>query len=183
MRHLGVFITGLVLCATGSASYAQMADGRDFAIQNITRGKTAGNIYIGRQWKKGGELLKVSLNAKKNVEASSVYVRAYFYDRTGKLIQKYREPTRIQVREQYRGGMPEAFPAGKVQNVYFPILDAISSGRHRWAAAVVVFGGETEAVAAVFPSGMMRLEQLEFDEKELVIESGNLVLEEPVPGK
>ncbi|MBN1268344.1 MAG: hypothetical protein JXB04_02055 [Kiritimatiellae bacterium] len=167
------------LFAVGLSAGAQAVAGRIFTIESVTKGRTPGRVYTGREWRTGGELLRVGVTVREEVDARTVYARAYFFDRERRRIQKLTGPTKIQYGETYRGLLPEAFEPNKVYNIFFPIAEELSTGKNGWAVAVIVFGDEREAIASVFPANTFDLAALDFDEKSLALRS--VVVSPPAP--
>jgi hypothetical protein len=99
--------------------------------------------------------MEVSIETTKDLRTRNLYVRAYFFDSSNRIIQSDPAPGiayTVDPDDQsidYAYQIPTILKAGKAKTVYFPFPDKLPDD---WKV-VVVFGGRKGAVAAVSPSG------------------------------
>ena len=108
--------------------------------------------------------LEVKVQTKERTRANTLYAKAYYYDRLGKLIEKSNTPHPVErgTRETY--SMPVFFTKNKAENLYFAVPKKVFEMRD-WQA-VVIFGDKQAAAATVYPRGIVAL--FEFPERAQV---------------
>lgn len=108
--------------------------------------------------------LEVTVRTKARTRADTLYAKAYYYDKSRKLIEKTDKPHPVErgTRETYQ--MPVFFTKNKAETLYFAVPKKVLEKRDWWA--VVVFGDNQAAVATVYPRGIVTL--FEFPERPQV---------------
>jgi hypothetical protein len=132
------------------------------------------NIWADGGWKSGLNVVQVTLMVEEGAEAGDFYVRAYYYDRDGNLIETFKEPARTEVsRGREYTSLPPVWKNKAVETVYFPISPRLETGASRVQDIVVVFGNTSTAVATMSSNSRGKLEDFDFPEKQLVLASAS----------
>lgn len=136
----------------------------NFEVTRIRREFVPGFINTKNGWEYKIKCVKVDLRYKGAAAVEGANVKAYFFDREGKEVERFAGPPR---RQDEKGKYIEAIrryePGGKYE-VFFPI-SKVSEDRD-WKTVLVTFGNATEAAALADPRvGLMTLS---FDEKKVL---------------
>ena len=110
-------------------------------------------IYVGNAWRKDlPKRMQVSLRVAADTPSSSVFVKAYFYDKDAKLIGSYAKPNKVWT-PSARGIEEVSLPPtlSHVQNtdVYFAIPEDLQ--QKKWATVRVVCGDASSMAARWLP--------------------------------
>jgi hypothetical protein len=139
-----------------------------YRIRSLSKVKGTEQVELEEKWRTDiTDRIEVSLRVADPTPSDKVFVRAYFYDKDGALLHKFREPVKLW-RHTKIGfepvGMPAVLEKGKDTKVYFPITGELEVSK--WKKVLVVFGTSTAAEARVYPTGS--LEGLDFPERAFV---------------
>ena len=109
--------------SSGAGLSARAAD--DFKIVAVRPFWSADLIYVGKAWRKDlPKRILASLRVEADTPASSIFVKAYFYDKDDKLVGSSGAPNKIWTQTS-RGieevGLPATLPRVKTTDVYFAI--------------------------------------------------------------
>ncbi len=140
------------------------------AIRQARRTPHRTNIWCDGGWKKGINVVEVSLMVEEGAESGGFYARAYYYDKDGKLLQSFDQPPRAEAsngREYV--SLPAVWKNMIGETVSFPISPKWESGDKRLQDVVIVFGNGHRAVAAMSSNSSGKPEDFEFPEKALVL--------------
>lgn len=96
--------------------------------------------------------LEVTVRTKARTKANTLYAKAYYYDRSNKLIEKSDRPHPVERGAQEKYPMPVFFIKSKAEKLYFAVPEKVLETRD-WRA-VVVFGDKQAAAADVHPRGL-----------------------------
>lgn len=112
-------------------------------------------ITLNKTKEKGSFLpfLEVKVKTKERTRANALYAKAYYYDRSNKLIEKSDTPHPVERDTRQTYPMPVFFTKDKVENLYFAVPKKVLETRD-WRT-VVVFGDKQAATAVVYPSGIV----------------------------
>ncbi len=133
----------------------------DFVVRGLRRQNVPGFISTSNGWKWQLKSVEATLEYKGSADRTSASVKAYFYDRTGKLIEQFDTPPKRQDKDRNYVTTPEFFLKGKTVEVYYPITDFHETSG--LATVLVVFGSDNEFTAATMPK--TSFEFLDFAEK------------------
>lgn len=125
-------------------------------------------IYVGDSWHKDlPKRMQVSLRVANDTPSSSIFVKAYFYDKDAKLIGSYAKPNKIWTPTP-KGieeiGLPATLSHVKNTEVYFAIPEDLQE--KKWTTVLVVFGDTSKVAFAALP--LSELPKLDFPEKALL---------------
>lgn len=165
LRLRPIFFVPLFLLSL--SGYLKAQD--NFKISAIREISSADLIEVGGNWRKDlPKRLLVTLHAKQEVPASSVSVKAYFYDKDNNLLVSCQKPNQIWTKTN-RGfesvSLPPVLKKGTQTNVYFALPEDLQS-KH-WKTVLIVFGNSSEVAARSRPE--TALPNLVFPESSLVI--------------
>lgn len=136
----------------------------NFEISRIRREFVPGYISTQEGWEYRIKSVRVDLRYKGPAAVENAYVKAYFYDRDGKEIERFGSPPR---RQDENGKYLDAiarYEPGEKYEVFFPISKAAE--KSDWKTVLVTFGNANEAAALADPRvGFMTLN---FDEKKIL---------------
>ncbi|MFA5343218.1 MAG: hypothetical protein WC381_04560 [Kiritimatiellia bacterium] len=114
--------------------------------------------------------LEVVVQTKERTRADTLYARAYYYDKTRKLIEKTDKPSPGGRRAKQPYSMPVFFNKSKAETLYFAVPTNVLATQD-WQV-VVVFGDKQAAAADVYPHSLAALfdfpERLQVDKPERV---------------
>lgn len=108
--------------------------------------------------------LEVTVQTAERTRANTLFAKAYYYDKSGKLIEKSDMPHPVERGARQTYPMPVFFTKSKAETLYFAVPKKVLETED-WRA-VVVFGDKQAAVATVYPRGMVTL--FEFPERSQV---------------
>jgi hypothetical protein len=153
-----------------SADTAEQAKEVKLAIRQARRTPHRTNIWCDGGWKEGINVVEVSLMVEEGAESGGFYVRAYYYDKDGKLLQSFDQPPRAEAanRREYVS-LPAVWKNMIGETVSFPISPKWENGDKRLQDVVIVFGNGHRAVAAMSSNSRGKIEDFEFPEKTLVL--------------
>jgi hypothetical protein len=136
----------------------------DYDIRGVKREAAPGYVETKSGWEKRVKCIQARVEYKGREPYGAGSVRAYFYNREGKLIDRFNKAPRRQDDQGEYIEAPERFERGKPVEVYFPITQFLEESD--WATALIVFGNGKEASAETLPTRSM--EPLVFDEKVIL---------------
>lgn len=105
--------------------------------------------------------LEVTVKTRETTKSDTLYAKAYYYDKSRKLIEKTDTPSPGGSKAQQPDPMPFYFTKSKTETIYFAVPENVLETRE-WQV-VVVFGGDQAATASVYPSG--RASSFDFPER------------------
>ncbi len=160
---LRVFVLSLAFSA--GTAFSARAAGDDFKIVAVRPFWSQDLIYVGKAWRKDlPKRIQVSLRVDADTPASSVFVKAYFYDKDDKLVGTSPAPNKIWTQTP-RGieevGLPAMLPHVKTTDIYFAVTQELEA--KKWTTVLVVFGNAGKVAASANPSTSMS--KLDFPEK------------------
>ena len=158
----------LLLCAALCVTLAWRARAQqpdDFKIVNLRPVSSNNLIKIGGAWRKDlPQRIEASLHVAADTPSSTIFVKAYFYDRTNQLVASYNEPNHIWAATS-KGieevGLPTTLSHLKNTDAYFAIPEDLQA--KKWTTVLVVFGNDTKVAASANPA--TSLQRLDFPEK------------------
>ncbi len=133
----------------------------DFLIRGMKRTNAPGYIAVKSGWELRIKCVEVKLVYKGAEGGSAATVRAYYYDRQGKLIDRFDRPPRQQDENRKYIAAPEFFPKGETIEVYYPISDFHESSG--LSTVLIAFGKDGDFAVDTMPK--TSLEPLAFEEK------------------
>ena len=159
-----VFVPALLLWAAAPAVHAQT----NYRIVSIHPFSSHEDIKVGSGWRKDlPQRMQVSLQVPFDTPASSIFVKAYFYDKDDKQVASYPKPNSIWTSTPHgtaEVGLPPTLPRG-ITNVYFALPEDLQD--KKWTTMLVVFGDNKQVAANSLPA--TALPRLNFPEKAKVI--------------
>ena len=108
--------------------------------------------------------LEVTVKTKERTRADALYAKAYYYDKSRKMIDTDDEPYSVERGTRDPHPMPVFFTKAKIEVLYFAVPKKVLR-KTDWQA-VVVFGDEQAAAAVVHPVGVVTA--FEFPERSQV---------------
>lgn len=133
----------------------------DFSIRGVKRTNAPGYVAVKSGWELRIKCVEAKLEYKGSEGGSAATVRAYYYDRAGKLIDRFDKPPRRQDESRKYVTAPEFFPKGEAVEVYYPISDFHESSG--LSTVLITFGKDEDFSVESMPK--TSLELLAFDEK------------------
>lgn len=134
----------------------------EYVIRGVRRQNVPGYIKTKGGWEWQLKCIEARLEYRGSQSAASGNVRAYFYNREGKLIDQVNKPPRRQDKDRKYVTVPDLFQKGKTVEVYYPITNFHETSG--LATVLIVFGsGEDFAVESMPKTS---LEPLAFEEKK-----------------
>lgn len=97
--------------------------------------------------------LEVTVRTGERTRAETVYAKVYYYDRSGKLIEKADKPFPVVRGSTKPYPMPACFEKNKDATLYFTVPKKVVNSQG-WKA-VAVFGDKLAAAAAAYPGGLV----------------------------
>lgn len=147
-----------------SLESAEPALSENFQVFRIRQEVVPGFISTKNGWERKIESIKAELRYHGAKAAEGVFIKAYFYDKEGKEIERFgTPPARQDETGKYVEKLERFEPGGKYE-VFFPISVAIKE--RGWRTVLVVFGTATEAGALADPKSSLMA--LNFDEKKIL---------------
>lgn len=123
--------------------------------------------WVDNAWKDFLPCIQAGLRVTQDMGNEKPYVKAYFYDRDNKLVQKDDVPPQVSENYATYVGMPAFFKPMQEQKVFFPISAKATQPNTRWMHVVIVFGDGSSAAAVAYPKA--DLVPFDFGEKELAL--------------
>lgn len=162
-NYLRTALAGIL--ALGFAISAHAAD--QFRISVIRESRSTDLIKVGKNWRKDlPKRMLVTLRVGKDIRASAVKVKAYFYDKDDKLVFTDPKPNPIWTATP-RGIeevlLPDTLERGKTIDVYFALPEELEA--KKWKTMLVVFGDSTEMAARSRPASA--IDRLKFPEEKI----------------
>jgi len=159
------------LAFSGSGGAEVAADEIDLEIKSVSRFRNSRNASVDGGWAEGLNTLKARIRLESGAESDDFFVRAYFFDKQGKQVLKYREPPLVENSRSEYQSLPPRWENGEEYEIFFPIPAKFESGAREVASALIVFGNPKTAVAAGYPDLDMPIDELDFPEKSQVQKS------------
>jgi len=130
-----------------SVKFVGKAPRQGFAIyqETIRPDKTTNQVFL--------PFFEVKVQTEERTKADTLYAKAYYYDKTRKLIEMTDKPYPVERGSRARYPMPVFFPKAKTELIYFAVPQKVLEMRE-WQA-VLVFGDKQAAAAEVYPRGMV----------------------------
>jgi hypothetical protein len=135
-----------------------------YVIRGISRENAPGYVSTQTGWEYRGKCIEAKVQFKGSSGVSSGNVKAYFYDREGKLLEKVDKPPRRQDENQNYVKLPEFFKKGETFEVYFPLTPFLEESK--WSTVLITFGTGEDFAVKTMPGS--NYEGLDFDEKKYV---------------
>jgi len=118
----------------------------DFLYQETVRpDKTQEKVFL--------PYLEVTVRTGERTRAETVYAKVYFYDRSGKPMEKTDSPIPVMRGSTAPYPMPVFFEKNKDEILYFTVPKKVVNSQG-WKA-IAVFGDKLAAAAAAYPSGLI----------------------------
>ncbi len=137
---------------------------QNFEIIRIRRDHVPGFINTKSGWEYKIKCVKVDLRYEGTKTVSDAQVKAYFYNREGKEIERFPSPPRRQDESGKYINAIQQFEPDEKYEVFFPISKAIEE--RDWKTVLITFGNLTETSALTDPES--ELIAFDFDEKKLI---------------
>jgi hypothetical protein len=158
------FCTSVFLLAIACSSRADV----NYHIGSIREYSSNDLIQVNGNWRKDlKRRMLVGLHVNKDTPGSSIFVKAYFYDKDNHLVGSYDKPNSIwtgTARGIESVGIPETISASRPNSVFFALPEDLQA--KKWKTILVVFGDTAHAVAQSQPASAYS--KLDFPEKSLV---------------
>jgi len=143
---------------------AKPVQSKDFEVSRIRREYVPGFISTKNGWEFRIKCVKVDLRYKGDRPADGAFVKAYFYDREGKEIERFGNPPRRQDETGKYVNAIERFEPGEKYEVFFPISKAVEE--RDWKTVLVTFGNDSEVGALSDPGSDFMA--FDFNEKKIL---------------
>ncbi len=134
----------------------------DYVVRGVRRENCPGFVSTKSGWEYKIKCIEARLEYKGEEASAPGYVSAYFYDREGRLLEKFDKPPRRQNEDRTYVELPARFEKGKSVEVYYPLTEFLEASD--WATVLIVFGSGNEFTAQTMPG--TSLEKLDFAEKK-----------------
>ncbi len=125
-------------------------DANPFEIKDIKRG-TNSQVYVDEAWKNNRPVIEVSLRVNEDLGTKKPFIRAYFYDKDKKLINKENVPSEYTEPGNRTVRVPDYLKPKETYKVCFALTDQALDVHRKWSRVLVVFGEGKRAVAEVYP--------------------------------
>ena len=136
----------------------------NYVIRGLRRQNAPGYVSTKAGWEWQVKSIEVKVQYKGKEETAPGEIRAYFYNREGKLLDEFAKPPRRQDENRKYIDAPESFEKNKTTEAYFPITPLLEESA--WATVLVAFGSGNEYSAKTMSGESF--EPLAFAEKELL---------------
>lgn len=137
-------------------------ESENYDIRGLRRENSPGYVSTKAGWEYRIKCVEAKVEFRGSQPSAPGEIKAYFFDRDGRMIEKFDGPPRQQDENRKYVTLPKEFEQGEAIEVYFPLTEFLEKGD--WATVVVVFGsGEDYAVSSMPGTS---LENLDFPEKE-----------------
>ncbi len=134
----------------------------NYIIRGVRREHAPGYISTKSGWEWRGKCIEARVVFKGNSSSAPGNISAYFYNREGKLLDKFDKPPHRQDENRKYVSAPKDFQKNKTLEVYFPLTKFLEDSK--WATALIVFGSGEDYSAKTMPG--TSFEALDFAEKE-----------------
>ncbi len=114
--------------------------------------------------------VEVDILVQEQTKAADVFAKAYFYDKSGNLIEKVAKPVQVRRGKDGQYALPIFLPKAKTTSIFFPVPEAALQ-ETGWQV-LVVFGDQQGAHAHAYP--LNEPSKLDYPEKPLVEEKPSL---------
>lgn len=170
--------------ALARQSYSEQTEGKDeiaetdwekpelssnYIIRGVRRENAPGYVFTKPGWQYRGKCIEARVVFKGNGSSAPGNVRAYFYNREGKLLDKFDKPPRRQDENRKYLNAAKAFEKNKTVEVYFPLTKFLEDSK--WATVLIVFGSDEDYAAKTMPGTSFKT--LDFAEKEYLFPNWN----------
>ncbi len=168
-----LLLFGAILSLTLSARAQDASPKRGlYEITNIqTSTKRVG--WVDNGWKDYVPCIQAGLRVTQDPGSQKLFVKAYFYDKDNKIVQKDDQPPQVSDNYSTYVGMPALFKPMQEQKVFFPISVKSTQPDTKWMRVVIVFGDKSSATAEVYPK--TDLDKFDFPERTLALKSAAAV--------
>ena len=138
---------------------------QNFEIIRIRRDHVPGFIKTNTGWENKIKCIKVDVRYKGSESVASANIKAYFYNREGKVVERFPSPPRRQDESGAYIDPLNLFESGEKYEVFFPISNSVEA--QNWKTVLVTFGNQNETAALTEP-GVDDLSAFDFDEKKII---------------
>lgn len=147
---------------TTEVDWSAPLQSEEFVVRGVRRQNCPGFVSTKAGWEYKIKCIEARLEYKGQETSAPGSVHAYFYDREGRLLEKYEKPPRRQNEDRTYIDPPSSFERGKTVEVYYPLTEFLEASD--WSTVLIVFGSGNEFTTATMP--VTSLEKLDFPEKK-----------------
>lgn len=137
---------------------------QNYVIRGMRRQNAPGFVSTKAGWEWQVKCIEVKVQYKGKEETAPGEIRAYFYNREGKLLDEFDKPPQRQDENRKYIDAPEHFEKNKTVEAYFPLTPFLEESN--WTTVLIAFGYGNEYSAKTMSGESF--EPLEFAEKELL---------------
>jgi len=146
----------------GDIDWENPKESEDYVIRGVRRGTSPGFVSTTAGWLYRTKCIEVKVQYKGDKDAAPGNIRAYFYNRDGKLIDEFDKPPRQQDEDRKYIETPTSFGKNDMVEVYYPLTEFLEDSD--WATVLVTFGAGDEYAIDTMPT--TDLKSLAFAEKK-----------------
>lgn len=139
-------------------------ESENYVIRSVSRERAPGYVSTKSGWEWQIKCLQVRVEFRGPRAVAPGQIKAYFYNRDGKLLEKFNEPPRRQNEDETYIDAPKDFQQNETVEVFFPLTEFLEKGD--WATALIVFGADSDFSVKATPG--TSLEPFVFAEKKYV---------------
>lgn len=133
-----------------------------YVIKGVSRENAPGYVSTKSGWEWQAKCIEARLSYRGTEEIGKGNVKAYFYTRDGKLLDKVNAPPRRQDKNREYINAPTSFERGKTIETYFPLTEFLETSG--WSTVLIAFGSGDDYMVDTLPN--TSLKDLDFDEKK-----------------